>query len=94
MQATHFADILLSTHRMNHRATSQEHQGFKKRMRHHMKHSRHIISGSYGQEHKAELTHRRVCQYFFNVVLFQCNGRCKKSGRQSNNRYYLLGNDG
>ena len=81
-QATHLADVLLTTHGMYYATGAKEQERFEERMRHYMEDRRSICPRTQCQEHKAKLAHCRVGQYFFNIILPDSNSGRKHSCSQ------------
>ena len=74
-QTAHLAHVLFAAHRVNHAACRKKQQSLEERMRHQMEYTGAESSHTAGQEHVAELRHRRVRQNFFDISLYQANCR-------------------
>src|SRR5215510_6607424 len=75
-QPAHFADVLLSTERVDHRTGRKEEQGLEEGMRHQMEYRGSVGADAAPEKHVSQLADGRIGQDAFDVVLDQtdCGG--------------------
>ena len=83
-QPTHVAHVLLLMHGMDDAAGAQKEETLEEGMRHDMKEPRGKRPHPTSQEHKPQLTHRRIGQDALDIVLYQANTRRKQGGERPN----------
>src|SRR5690606_1476764 len=84
-EASHPANVLLTSHGMDYTSCSQEQQRFEESMSDHVKHARCKGARSHGDEHETQLAHCRIGENLLDVVLTKRDG-CRKQG-SSHARY-------
>ena len=79
-QVAHLPDVLFVVHAEDDRTSTQEQQGFEKRVRGQMEHRRRRAVQADGHDHVTELGQRRISDDAFDVVLLNRDERGEQCG--------------
>jgi hypothetical protein len=79
-EATHLPHVLLVVHREDDGAGAEEEQRLEEGVRSEVKDRRRITAAARGEEHVAELTHRRIGEHLLDVVLRERDRGCHQRG--------------